>query len=107
MPVAIDVLEAAFRHQGRGATRNMPRSRILIPEGRGVLHMLAAYIPGQPGHPEQEGSGIFGFKSYSAFPDSVRFSINLYSGENGRLLALIEGDWLGQVRTGAASGLAT
>jgi len=107
MPAAIDVLEAAFGQQGRGATRNVPRSRIVVPDGRGVLHVLSAYVPGQPGHPERAGPGVFGFKAYSTYPGGVRFSINLYSGEDGRLLSLIEADWLGQVRTGAASGLAT
>jgi alanine dehydrogenase len=106
-PAAIDVLEAAFRRQGEGSARNVPRSRIQI-DGRGVLHLLAAFVPGEPGHPERDGAGVFGFKAYSAFPGSgVRFSVNLYSGEDGRLLALIEADWLGQARTGAASGLAT
>jgi alanine dehydrogenase len=107
VPAAIDVLEAAFRRQGEGSTRNVSRSRILIPQGRGVLHVLSAYVPGQPGHPEREGAGVFGFKAYSASSGGVRFSVNLYSGEDGRLLALIEADWLGQARTGAASGLAT
>lgn len=107
MPGAIDVLEAAFRAQGRGETRNVPRSRIQIPGARGVLHVLSAYVPGQPGHPEQDGPGLFGFKSYSAYPTGVRFSVNLYSGDDGRLLSIMEADWLGQMRTGAASGLAT
>lgn len=107
MPATIEVLEAAFRAQGEGRTRNVPRSRIVIPEGRGVLHMLSAYVPGEPGHAEREGAGVFGFKAYSASSGGVRFSINLYSGEDGRLLALIEADWLGQMRTGAATGLAT
>ena len=107
MPATIDVLDAAFRAQGEGRTRNVPRSRILIPEGRGVLHLLSAYVPGEPGHPEREGAGVFGFKAYSASSSGVRFSVNLYSGEDGRLLALIEADLLGQMRTGAASGLAT
>jgi ornithine cyclodeaminase/alanine dehydrogenase-like protein (mu-crystallin family) len=31
----------------------------------------------------------------------------LYAGDDGRLMAIIEADWLGQVRTGAASGVAT
>jgi len=107
VPAAIDVLEAAFRAQGAGLTRNVPRSRILLPEGRGVLHVLSASVPGELGHPERAGAGVFGFKAYSASSSGVRFSVNLYSGEDGRLLALIEADWLGQVRTGAASGLAT
>jgi alanine dehydrogenase len=107
MPAAMDVLEVAFRAQGEGRTRNIPRSRIVIPEGRGVLHVLSAYVPGEPGHPERPGPGVFGFKAYSATSSGVRFSVNLYSGEDGRLLALIEADWLGQMRTGAASGVAT
>jgi ornithine cyclodeaminase/alanine dehydrogenase-like protein (mu-crystallin family) len=107
MPDTIAVLEAAFRHQGAGEVRNQPRSRILLPEARGVLHVLSAFVPGQPGHPEVEGSGLLGLKAYSAFKTSVRFAILLYSGDDGRLLAVIEADWLGQMRTGAASGLAT
>jgi ornithine cyclodeaminase/alanine dehydrogenase-like protein (mu-crystallin family) len=107
MPAALDVLEAAFRAQGEGRTRNVPRSRIVIPADRGVLHVLSAYVPGEPGHPELPGPGVFGFKAYSAFPGGVRFSVNLYSSEDGQLLALIEADWLGQMRTGAASGVAT
>jgi ornithine cyclodeaminase/alanine dehydrogenase-like protein (mu-crystallin family) len=107
VPAAIDVLEAAFRAHGEGQAQNVPRARLLIPEGRGVFHLLSAYVPGEPGHPERPGAGLFGYKAYSAYPGAVRFSLNLYDGQDGRLLALIEADWLGQVRTGAASGLAT
>ncbi|WIG57619.1 MAG: Ornithine cyclodeaminase [Ktedonobacterales bacterium] len=107
MPDTLDVLDAAFRHQATGNARNTPRSRIVLPEARGVLHLLSAYVPGQPGHPEQDGPGLLGFKAYTAFASGVRFVVLLYSGADGRLLALIEADLLGQMRTGAASGLAT
>ncbi len=107
MPDTVDVLDAAFRHQATGEARNQPRSRIVLPEARGVLHLLSAYVPGQPGHPEADGPGLVGFKAYTAFRTGVRFAVLLYSGEDGRMLALIEADWLGQMRTGAASGLAT
>ncbi len=33
--------------------------------------------------------------------------VMLYSAQDGRLLAIIEADWLGRMRTGATSGLAT
>jgi alanine dehydrogenase len=107
MPDAVNVLDAAFRHQASGMSRNQPRSRIVLPEARGVLHVLSAYVPGQPGHPEQEGPGLVGVKAYTAFAGGVRFVVWLYSGADGRLLAIIEADLLGQIRTGAASGVAT
>jgi len=107
MPDVIDVLEAAFRHQATDRARNQPRRRVLTPDGRGVLHVLSAYVPGQPGHPERDGPGLLGLKTYTSFREGVRFAVLLSSGEDGRLLAIIEADWLGQVRTGAASGLAT
>jgi alanine dehydrogenase len=107
MPATIVVLEAAFRQQGRDQIRNQPRRRIVLPDARGVLHIMSGYVPGQPGHPELEGPGLLGLKAYTAFRGGARFLVPLYSGEDGRLLALMEADWLGQMRTGAASGLAT
>lgn len=107
MPETVDVLDAAFRRQAADETRNQPRSRIVLPEARGVLHVLSAFVPGQPGYPEQDGPGVLGLKAYTAIAGGVRFVVLLYSGEDGRLLALIEADWLGQMRTGAASGVAT
>jgi ornithine cyclodeaminase/alanine dehydrogenase-like protein (mu-crystallin family) len=107
MPDTIAVLDAAFRRQATGESRNTPRSRVVLPEARGVLHVLSAFAPGEPGHPERDGPGVFGLKTYSAVAGTVRFAVLLYSGDDGRLLAIIEADWLGQMRTGAASGLAT
>lgn len=107
MPDTVDVLEAAFRAQAAGDAHNRPRARIALPEARGVLHVLSAFVPGQPGHPERDGPGLLGLKTYTAFPGGVRFAVLLSSGEDGRLLALIEADYLGQMRTGAASGVAT
>jgi ornithine cyclodeaminase/alanine dehydrogenase-like protein (mu-crystallin family) len=107
MPDVISALEGAFRRQAHGQARNVPRSRIVLPDGRGVMHLLAAYLPGQPGQPDQDGPGVLGYKAYTAFHGGVRFVVMLYSADDGRLLAVIEADWLGQMRTGAASGVAT
>lgn len=107
MPEVVAVLDAAFRQQGEGHTRNQPRTRIITPGNTGVLHVLSAYVPGQPGHPEHEGSGLLGLKTYAALPSGVRFAVLLFSAGDGRLLAIIEADVLGQMRTGAASGVAT
>ncbi|HAE82491.1 MAG TPA: ornithine cyclodeaminase [Ktedonobacter sp.] len=37
----------------------------------------------------------------------MRFVVMLYSAQDGKLLAIIEADWLGRMRTGGTSGLAT
>ena len=66
--------------------------------GGGTLHLLAAALPAQ---------GVLGFKAYTGFRPKTRFMVALYDSKDGRLLALIEADRLGQLRTGAASGLAT
>lgn len=107
MPEAIRVLEGMFRRQGAGEVRNQPRVRVMLPEGRGVLHTLPAYVPGQAGDADAEGPGFVGLKSYTAVGGRARFVVLLYAAEDGRLLAIIEADLLGQMRTGAASGVAT
>lgn len=107
MPETVRVVDAAFRAQGQRETRNQPRARVIAPDGRGVLHMLSAFVPGLPGHPEQQGPGLVGLKAYTAFAGIARFVVLLFSAEDGRPLAIIEADYLGQMRTGAASGVAT
>lgn len=107
MPEAMRVLEGMFRRQGMGDIRNQPRVRVALPGGRGVMHTLPAYVPGLPGDPAADGPGFVGLKSYVAVAGKVRFVVLLSSAEDGRLLAVIEADLLGQMRTGAASGVAT
>jgi alanine dehydrogenase len=55
----------------------------------------------------EEHKGLLGLKSYVVTRNKARFYVNLYDAESGELLALIEADKLGQMRTGAASGVAT
>ncbi|HET9110105.1 MAG TPA: ornithine cyclodeaminase family protein [Ktedonobacterales bacterium] len=107
MPETMRVLEGVFKRQGAGEVRNQSRMRIVLPEGRGVMHTMPAYVPGQPGDPAAEGVGFVGLKSYTSVAGKARFVVLLSSAEDGRLLAIVEGDLLGQMRTGAASGLAT
>src|SRR5215469_10029972 len=107
MPDTIRVLEAAFFRQGEGLTRNQPRRRVILPQASGVLHVLSSYVPGIAGDPAADGPGLSGFKAYTASRTGARFAVMLYSGLDGQLLAMIEADWLGRMRTGAASGVAT
>ena len=99
MPDAVTCIEAAMKALGLAEARNLPRERIKLP--RGTLHILAgADLSAQSG-------GYVGLKAYTSFREGNRFLTLLYSAENGRLLALIESDYLGMIRTGAASGVAT
>ena len=51
--------------------------------------------------------GFVATKQYTYVGGKLRFLVSLFSSETGELLALIEADNLGQMRTGAASGVAS
>jgi ornithine cyclodeaminase/alanine dehydrogenase-like protein (mu-crystallin family) len=51
--------------------------------------------------------GYMGLKIYTSSREGLRFLVPLYHAISGDLLALIEANYLGQMRTGAASGVAT
>lgn len=96
VPEAIQALETAFLRQGEGRILNQSRRRLYVPAG--TFHtMCAADLDAQ----------TFGMKAYTSFAPQTRFLVLLYSAENGDLLALLEADRLGQIRTGAATGVAT
>ena len=94
VPEVIDILDTAFRDQADGRAWNNPRNRLRLPGA--TLHMMAAAVP-----------GYFGYKAYSVTAGKACFLFFLYSSQTTDLLAMIEADALGQIRTGAASGLAT
>ncbi len=96
MPDALTYVEEAFRQQGLGLAQNHPRRRLRPPKG--VLHMMAAALP---------SLGVMGYKAYSTTRSGARFLVILYSTETGELLSIMQADRLGQMRTGAASGIAT
>ncbi len=92
----IDVVERGFREYAAGRAVNRPRQRVRV-DGA-TLHVMAAGIPGW---------GALGLKSYAVTRQGRRFVSLLYSAETGDLLAMMEADTLGRLRTGAASAVAT
>jgi alanine dehydrogenase len=96
MPVCIELMQTAFQRLASGEALNQPRRRLILPTGS-VLHYMAA---GDGRH--------YGAKIYATNPKSgAHFLFLLYRAADAQPLAIIEANNLGQIRTGAASGLAT
>jgi ornithine cyclodeaminase/alanine dehydrogenase-like protein (mu-crystallin family) len=62
-----------------------------------MLHTMSAAWPER---------GFFVHKAYAAAGGTIRFRVFLYDYETGRILAVMEGNRLGQMRTGAATAVA-
>jgi alanine dehydrogenase len=92
---AIATLEELFATWGQPSTVNLPRQRARLQGGAFNL-MGAAY----------GAKAVHGLKAYAGVK-GAQFHTLLYSSLDGRLKAMIEADLFGQMRTGAASGLAT
>jgi ornithine cyclodeaminase/alanine dehydrogenase-like protein (mu-crystallin family) len=93
---AIQLMHSVFERLADGEAANHPRRRLILPTGS-VLH----YMAGSDGQ-------YFGAKIYSSHPrHGAHFLFLLYRAADAEPLALIEANHLGQIRTGAASGLAT
>ncbi|HTN76710.1 MAG TPA: ornithine cyclodeaminase family protein [Pirellulaceae bacterium] len=95
MPEAIEAMRAAFVALAQGEAENVPRVRAQAPGV--VLHSLSAaagYL------------GLVGWKQYTTTRQGAKFLVGLHEATGGNLVALLEADHLGQLRTGAVSGLA-
>lgn len=97
MQMAVDAVEEVSRKQAAGEVELHARRRFEFSGGRFFHHMAAA----------DHGANRVATKQYTYVNGKLKFVVSLYSMETGDLLALIEGDRLGQLRTGAASGVAT
>lgn len=96
MPLAIERVEASLIAQHQGEAINRARQRIFLPHSS--LHYMAAALPGED---------LLGMKVYTVAGGVLRFVVLLYGAASGELLAFLEADHLGRLRTGAASGVAT
>lgn len=94
MADALEAVEDAFRAESEGRAQSIPRMRAKA-EGA-MLHVL----PGAYGD-------VLGLKAYATTRRGASFVVILFDRESSKPLCLIEADRLGQIRTGAASGVAT
>ena len=97
MPMAIEAVERISRKQASGEAVVHPRRRFELPGG-GFFHYMAA---------ADFSAGYVAMKQYTYVNGKIRFLVPLYEMPTGDLAALIEADYMGQLRTGAASGVAT
>jgi ornithine cyclodeaminase/alanine dehydrogenase-like protein (mu-crystallin family) len=92
---AVDAIEACFRRMAAGPIENAPRRRLALDGGR-LADMAASDLE----------LGYAGAKVYAGFPEGAAFSVVLFDVARPELVAVIEADHLGRLRTGAASGVA-
>jgi ornithine cyclodeaminase/alanine dehydrogenase-like protein (mu-crystallin family) len=92
----IRLMREVFKDLRTGAALNQTRRRLMLPTGS-TLHSLAG-----------AWGKYFGTKIYSSNPKvGANFFFLLFDAETARPLAQFEASYLGQIRTGAASGYAT
>jgi ornithine cyclodeaminase/alanine dehydrogenase-like protein (mu-crystallin family) len=93
---AIRLMRMAFEALKIGRAINQPRRRLILESGS-VLHSMAGAV-----------GNYFGTKFYSTNPRyGAHFYFFLYDSKTAQPLAMMEANYLGQIRTGAASGYAT
>lgn len=93
--MALAGVAAAHRDLALGQAVDIPRARSRLPQT--VLHILQGALPAQ---------GVIGYKAYTSNRSGNRFMVHLFDAASGVSLAQIEADFLGMMRTGAASGVA-
>jgi alanine dehydrogenase len=92
---AVAAIERCFGRMARGVVENRPRARLRV--GGGVFAVMAA---------ADDELRLAGVKSYAWLQGGTPFAVLLFDLERAQLAAVIEADRLGQLRTGAASGVA-
>jgi ornithine cyclodeaminase/alanine dehydrogenase-like protein (mu-crystallin family) len=96
MDMALEAVEQGLRKLALDEAVNVPRARAQTDHA--MLHTLSAGA---------KTLGYLGYKSYCTTRKQASFHVGLYDGKSGALVALLQADYLGQMRTGAASGVAT
>ena len=92
---ALEAVEGSFGRLAAGEIENVPRQRTRFQDG--FLAVMWAV---------DRELGLAGLKSYAAGPEGTHFVVLLFDTETTQPVAVIEADKLGQLRTGAASGVA-
>ena len=92
---AVQVVEGSLVRMASGSVEIAPRRRLRLEEGR-LADMAASDLE----------LGYAGAKTYASFASGVKFVVTLFATDRPELVAVLEADRLGRLRTGAASGVA-
>jgi alanine dehydrogenase len=96
MDMALEAVEAGLRKMALDEAQNVSRARTQTDHA--MLHLMSAAA---------KTLGVMGYKAYATSRRGQHFHVGLFDGKTGALVALMQADYLGQMRTGAASGVAT
>jgi ornithine cyclodeaminase/alanine dehydrogenase-like protein (mu-crystallin family) len=96
MDMAMEAVEDGLRKMALDEAQNVPRARSQTDHV--MLHTMSAAA---------KTLGVLGYKAYATSRKQSFFLCSLFDGKSGSLVALLQADYLGQMRTGAASAVAT
>src|SRR5437870_11486373 len=96
MEMALEAVEDGLRRMALDEAMNVPRARTQTDHA--MQHVMSA---------SAKSLGVMGYKAYTTSHKGSYFHVALFDGRTGILQALIQADYLGQMRTGAASGVAS
>ena len=91
----LEAIESMQRHFGRGEAYNLPRRKIIASGG------MLSVMGGGLFH-----DGVLGVKTYTVVRGTYSFQVSLYDADTGKLLCYTQANRLGQIRTGATTGIA-
>ena len=95
MAEMLEAIEAMQRHYGLGQAYNLARRKIIA--SGGMLSVMGAGLFYQ---------GVLGAKTYTTVQGSYSFYISVFEADTGRLICYTQANRLGQLRTGATTGVA-
>ena len=90
----LEAIESMQQHYGNGEAHNMTRRKVIANSGMlsvmggGLFHL-----------------GLLGVKTYTVVKGSYSFQVSLYDANTGELLCYTQANRLGQLRTGASTGV--
>lgn len=97
LPGAMDALERVLALEAGGAAENLPKTHLMVGDND-AMHAIGAAIA---------GAGLCGTKTWVNVGGKSSTVVILFSLEDGACEAVIEATALGQMRTGAMTGVGT
>ena len=95
MQTTLELIERVHREYSTGSAIDVPRERTRLPQV--ALQILQGAVP---------SANVFGYKAYTTSREGTRFLVYTFGTERGNLEAVVEANYLGMMRTGAAGGVA-